>query len=72
MRKDRGEDHEIEALILGRKSVRNFSRAFVDANTAPYPAVEPVFSIWLAVPESGASRNGERSMAVRDNIARAP
>ena len=46
------------------------ARAFVGAQSALYPEVDPAHAVWLAVPEYAASPNGQRPQAIRANVAR--
>lgn len=59
-------------LLSGAKDAKRseLARAFVAANTALYPELEPQFAIWLAVPEYATTPNGQRPQAIRENIAR--
>lgn len=60
-----------EVLSAAKAAKRSeISRAFVEANTALYPELEPQFAIWLAVPEYAASPNANRPTTIRANIAR--
>ena len=62
----------VSGLLVAAKAAKRaeLAGAFVGANTALYPEVEDVFSIWLAVPEYAADPNATRPTAIRANITR--